>query len=1310
MEQPRAFDIRDEFKKTDRVRNYLNYFKGTGREIARLFVLDQSPDLFMKTVKEKKNLNTDLVNLRNTLVKMPKISAVTVKVAGTPVRIVRDDTTIEVTIENRSIMLPFNSLYLADKIDSDICEHVEAYQDQDVLQVLKSLRKPDNDMTPGDVGRLRQRCLSVLKKAIGKNAGYFSNISYSMLYDYAIGLLSGKMNKTEIMYEISQIENVAVEKVNGAEAIAFLQRTEKQPQAKLAENAAVEIKKTVAAVNEPTWSPEEARIKNFIADLMFGEESWNTTDQYIDEKESKSDNRAKQKESRIYDMLIPGAVKENKNFNTFLLMINHPELIRRTVEKMALPNGGDDEGLDNVKDMIINQIEAVVTDPAFDEIRNTEGNFLVSKEFVQKAKLAAGLSLMSKEIKEKMKEAERLIDQKVLMASKGLQEEIEKAVDNMFGGDNALDNIDNVANLSPKQGSAYLQKIIEDAAKGRKGQGLFTKLVLKNYFVNMSYEDQRKMFASAIRNAGIRKNPEELDTVEKREAYEKEKEGCFLGGLFKGAGPLLQKMLQGLPDSSLPDKLKLAVKDMKSNLNPIPEQVVKAQLLSLVQRSHDKLTKIEVSKSLGAASVGQAFLCKAFGPNLPEEGKEVVVKILRPDARNRMEREKHIMRECARMTDTTGGMLATYEGQLERFDEEVDLTIEARNVLAGQIYDKGAGIVQSMKLSDLAEPTENAMIVEMAPGTTVDKYMEDIDKEKEELITPFYKINKDGSVNKNSLKITQKNYMKRAALRTKLIELKNQLEKRQTYIVKLAEKWVMEGIYGAGFYHGDLHSGNIMIDDNLATVIDFGNCTQLSKNQQEKIMLMMTSATVKDAKSFLHGFHQLLEKTPEEYYQMNRAKLLKAFEDIMKLGTEQDVGQRILAALIKAQELGFEMPAAVFNFSQAQQRLHNTIEDMNAKLKELHETIRQVDDMDIAFETDPVLNILHDPDVRTNDQSKRIARLKELYTSSMPDPQPILKDFNSMKPEEFENKYLRSKDMPTAILKCVEYAVNDLEKQRQSLQERPNDQAEKSVASMLLRSAKTSAIIPFQNNAEKFLNAEEKKAMNNEINIIPNDAESYRLYIDNLNKWLKLVRERSAGERLQLSEAVNALNEVKQNPLDFSAKEKRNREQKLLTEYRKLLLNDKKGFDYTALGPIKDMLHKSNDQNQEEELRKKIEKDFELMFADEEHRGPELKEAYENFRMVQDEHPDDSAETNAARNAFMGVLREITLDKLKVMIDEEKDLSNEVPAPKTFFDMMGHVLEQNKLASIRRLGIVNTGKFVVSGKLGLGDAISAIFS
>ena len=126
-----------------------------------------------------------------------------------------------------------------------------------------------------------------------------------------------------------------------------------------------------------------------------------------------------------------------------------------------------------------------------------------------------------------------------------------------------------------------------------------------------------------------------------------------------------------------------------------------------------------------------------------------------------------------------------------------------------------------------------------------------------------------------------------------------------------------------------------MINDDQATVIDFGNCTQLTRNQQDKIMLMMTSASVKDANGFLHGFHQLLENTPEDYYQAHRAELLSTFEQVMALGTEQDVGQRILAALIKAQELGFEMPAAVFNFSQAQQRLHNTIEGMN----KIHKTI-----------------------------------------------------------------------------------------------------------------------------------------------------------------------------------------------------------------------------------------------------------------------------------------------------------------------------------------------------------------------------------
>ena len=66
---------------------------------------------------------------------------------------------------------------------------------------------------------------------------------------------------------------------------------------------------------------------------------------------------------------------------------------------------------------------------------------------------------------------------------------------------------------------------------------------------------------------------------------------------MKGAGPLFQKMMQGLPTEGLPDELKSAVKDMKSKLSPIPDKVVEAQLYSIVQRSHKQIKKIKGNKS-----------------------------------------------------------------------------------------------------------------------------------------------------------------------------------------------------------------------------------------------------------------------------------------------------------------------------------------------------------------------------------------------------------------------------------------------------------------------------------------------------------------------------------------------------------------------------------------------------------------------------------------------------------------------------------------------------------------------------------------
>ena len=116
-----------------------------------------------------------------------------------------------------------------------------------------------------------------------------------------------------------------------------------------------------------------------------------------------------------------------------------------------------------------------------------------------------------------------------------------------------------------------------------------------------------------------------------------------------------------------------------------------------------------------------------------------------------MMREKDVMLFCARMTDKDsrtnenkrrkeenvkrrqqgkaelemlpeikeedkGGMQMTYEGQLERIEEELDLTIEARNVELGKIYDEytdeASSKAVSMKLNTLVAPTTNSMVLE----------------------------------------------------------------------------------------------------------------------------------------------------------------------------------------------------------------------------------------------------------------------------------------------------------------------------------------------------------------------------------------------------------------------------------------------------------------------------------------------------------------------------------------------------------------------------------------------------------------------
>ena len=49
--------------------------------------------------------------------------------------------------------------------------------------------------------------------------------------------------------------------------------------------------------------------------------------------------------------------------------------------------------------------------------------------------------------------------------------------------------------------------------------------------------------------------------------------------------------------------------------------------------------------------------------------------------------------------------------------------------------------------------------------------------------------------------------------------------------------------------------------------------------------------------------------------------------------------------LLKAQELGLEIPSAIYNFSQSQLRMQNTLQDINDLLDQVKRDIRSLDVM-----------------------------------------------------------------------------------------------------------------------------------------------------------------------------------------------------------------------------------------------------------------------------------------------------------------------------------------------------------------------------
>ena len=572
------------------------------------------------------------------------------------------------------------------------------------------------------------------------------------------------------------------------------------------------------------------------------------------------------------------------------------------------------------------------------------------------------------------------------------------------------------ADIAKELKEKSLEQILDDASNADNvtpGQiGLF-KQVMSQYFTGMGRSDKKTIFAAALKYAdtfdfkGLQGDA--LETA-KTKATSK-----FVGAILKGTSPLMQKMMQGMPKSIM-GPFSAALDDMKSKLAPIPRKIVQAHLYKMIEDSQKKelgrITNIEVNKSLGAASVGEAFSCtityigktaKVKNPygdlvdapdpdNADQEvvaeiRKDVVIKIMRPDAEERVKREAKIFTDAAKKIGN--GMLKTWEGQLNQYMTEFDFTTEARNVEIGKElyevvenedspYRNLAPSVRSMSLNPEVKTTKNALVCDIARGSPVDRF---VASSRENVRSQFAQVfvtdsntgkpiekpglnGKPTRVLRKDININQISLAKNTA-----VTEYQELIRAQKMLVEAGKVWFSEAFLASGKFHADAHAGNLILSNQKVengggiTFIDFGNLYQLNTaapvldsegkpvidetthqpktiNERVELLRIILGTTLRNDTFVLQGVKNLLSPAGKEALEANRDKAEAIVKAILDKGNFSfHACYRMQAILSELQKLGLELPPQINCFIQSMVRMQNMLAEMNDLIAEIKDAI-----------------------------------------------------------------------------------------------------------------------------------------------------------------------------------------------------------------------------------------------------------------------------------------------------------------------------------------------------------------------------------
>ncbi len=598
------------------------------------------------------------------------------------------------------------------------------------------------------------------------------------------------------------------------------------------------------------------------------------------------------------ECLMPGTAGQDKAVALQKLFMKNTKLLKAFSEAKLKKKSGDPfteilKNISNEQRKIFDELRIVVNEL----VSTCEKSAMSMERFLASDRMTAFCSEAAGKLEGAVAALEAEVVEKMEPVTTNIFDQVEGM--GMIPLVDDLDNADATKEEKRREGVRKLDYMQNELLYDReRGQGKFMELLTSGYFKNASPQNRRFMLSYIVK-----------DMQKKTEGgTDAELGGHYFASAMKGAGPLMQKMIQGLPERMVVPEMREAVMVVKSNLRPIDAEYKQQVFERMKKDSKGKIIEINELQSLGAASVAETFLCEVVRKN--EQPVKVVIKIKRPDAMQRMQDELSFIRKCSRDADfsyeeqeyladpqkfeqeyatkhdlkdqkekkrynelvnsakkkdlsigvTESGFLA----QFSAIEKEFDFKNELANAKRGEKnYISNKRHVNTVKIDDSFKADADYIVMNLAEGQTLDTYIRNTRDFVEDTMSVY---KNEDTASKEKYVLNAYNVSTYILNRQALVRKLNEAKERQNYVSDLAYQWIKMAIFGSStlsvngenFHHGDLHSGNIMISDKGTTVLDYGNATVLVDSKVTQILGMMTAVAANRTDFFVDAFDELL--------------------------------------------------------------------------------------------------------------------------------------------------------------------------------------------------------------------------------------------------------------------------------------------------------------------------------------------------------------------------------------------------------------------------------------------------------------------